>query len=401
MAQSDGQTTGPGVATTTVLLAVSSLTVMAGATIAPALPGLALHFAEVPNAAFLAQLVLTMPAIIIALCAPFAGALVDRAGARRVLLGSVALYVLGGSSGLVARGFGELLAGRAVLGVGVAGLMTGATALIGSLFTEERRATILGYQAAAMAVGGVVFLTLGGQLAEMGWRYPFWIYALPVALLPSIAHRLPDRVSGPERNVTGATIVIPWREIGLYCAIAFAAMTLFYVVPTQSPFLLAGLGIEDAAYAGYAIAISTATTAVTAFFFGKISKTAPAAVTLVAMFGALGGGLVLASCAESLAMIAVALMLVGVGAGLILPAVNGLALGAVDQAAHGRVSGAISTSVYLGQFASPAIFAVAAGGHLSSGMTVFGAGGVAMGLLTGAWAAAFHRMRRNGALPPS
>ena len=60
------------------------MTVMAGATIAPALPGMKLVFQDVANADFLVKLVLTMPALLIAIGAPFAGILLDRRGRRPV-----------------------------------------------------------------------------------------------------------------------------------------------------------------------------------------------------------------------------------------------------------------------------------------------------------------------------
>jgi hypothetical protein len=49
------------------LLLVSTLTVMAGATIAPSLPAMRQHFTEVPNVDYWVRLVLTVPALFIAL----------------------------------------------------------------------------------------------------------------------------------------------------------------------------------------------------------------------------------------------------------------------------------------------------------------------------------------------
>src|SRR5690606_32866450 len=68
------------------LLLASALTIMAGATIAPALPAIETVFAAEPDAALLTRLVLTAPALAIAICAPFAGGLADRIGRRPVLL---------------------------------------------------------------------------------------------------------------------------------------------------------------------------------------------------------------------------------------------------------------------------------------------------------------------------
>ena len=51
---------------------------MAGTTLAPALPEMIVVFQDVPNADFLVKLVLTIPALLIAIGAPFLGILLDR-----------------------------------------------------------------------------------------------------------------------------------------------------------------------------------------------------------------------------------------------------------------------------------------------------------------------------------
>jgi MFS family permease len=81
----------------TALLLVACLTVMSAATVAPALPQMAEAFGAAPNAELLSKLVLTAPAIAIALCAPFAGALVDRFGRVGILRASLVLYGFAGT----------------------------------------------------------------------------------------------------------------------------------------------------------------------------------------------------------------------------------------------------------------------------------------------------------------
>ena len=49
------------------LLFISTLTIMSGATISASLPGIAARFADVENVALLSRLVLTLPAVFIAL----------------------------------------------------------------------------------------------------------------------------------------------------------------------------------------------------------------------------------------------------------------------------------------------------------------------------------------------
>ena len=67
------------------LLLVSSLTVMSIITISPALPQMVVAFNEVENVALLVKLVLTIPALMIAIFSPITGRLIDRYGRLKIL----------------------------------------------------------------------------------------------------------------------------------------------------------------------------------------------------------------------------------------------------------------------------------------------------------------------------
>ena len=167
-----------------VILLGSSLTVMAGATIAPSLPLMAVHFQDAPQAQMLVKMLLSVHALFIALTAPLMGVLMDRFGRRPVLAVSLLLYGLGGSSGAYLDSLYAIMAGRALLGVAVAGIISGFTTLIGDYYQGERRNRLMGMQAAFTGFGGLVFLTAGGMMADVGWRYPFLIYLFAFCILP-------------------------------------------------------------------------------------------------------------------------------------------------------------------------------------------------------------------------
>jgi MFS family permease len=98
------------------LLLVSSLTIMSVITISPALPQMALVFSNVENAEFLVELVLTLPALMIALLSPFTGRLIDRYGRLKTLRLSLVLYALSGAAGYFLDNIYHILISRAVLG---------------------------------------------------------------------------------------------------------------------------------------------------------------------------------------------------------------------------------------------------------------------------------------------
>ena len=133
----------------TILLG-GTLTVLAVATISPALPEMSRFFKDVPNADFLVRLVLTIPGLSIAISAPFIGLLLDRWGRKPVLILSVLLYGLTGTSGYVLETLPAILIGRSLLGFAVAGIMIGFTTLIADYFSGEQRNKFMGYQGGVM-----------------------------------------------------------------------------------------------------------------------------------------------------------------------------------------------------------------------------------------------------------
>ncbi|MDZ7740455.1 MAG: MFS transporter [Bacteroidota bacterium] len=140
------------------LLLASTMTIMAGATIAPSLPQMEKVFSESEHAAFFSRLILTIPALFIAFLSPLAGYIIDEYGRRKTLLYSLALYALAGTSGLYLTNIYAILAGRALLGVAVAGTMTTTITLIGDYFEGMERRRFMGYQGSFMGMGGVVFI---------------------------------------------------------------------------------------------------------------------------------------------------------------------------------------------------------------------------------------------------
>ena len=167
---------------------MSSLTVLANATIAPSLPGLARAFADTPGIETLAGLVVSLPSLAVVLTAALFGWAADRFERRSVLIVALVAYALGGASGALADTMPQILAGRLLLGVGVAGALTVATQTAADLWHGADRARFMGWQGAAISAAGIVSVVTGGLLAELSWRAPFAIYllALPVAALVAV-----------------------------------------------------------------------------------------------------------------------------------------------------------------------------------------------------------------------
>src|SRR5437867_5746100 len=82
------------------ILVGSTTMLLASAGLAPALPGIAAAFQDVPNAGLLVRMLLTLPALSGAAAAPFAGLLTDRWGRKPVIVVALLLYGVVGSAAL-------------------------------------------------------------------------------------------------------------------------------------------------------------------------------------------------------------------------------------------------------------------------------------------------------------
>ncbi|MBV9795933.1 MAG: MFS transporter [Actinobacteria bacterium] len=113
-----------------------------------------------------------------------AGALGDRLGLRRMLLGGIALFTLASAACAAAPDPGALIAARAVQGIGAAALLPATLAMIPHLFPAaagQARAAVTWVAAGAVAVA-LGPLTGGALIGAFGWRSIFLIN-LPIGVI--------------------------------------------------------------------------------------------------------------------------------------------------------------------------------------------------------------------------
>jgi MFS family permease len=339
------------------------LTIMAGATIAPALPAIQRAFSTTPNTSILVGLVLTMHGLFIAVGAPIIGSIADRYGCRWLLLGSTVIYALAGGSGFVMDSLVAILAGRAVLGLAVAGVMVTVTASITDYYEENRRETVLGRQGAFMSLGGVVLLPLAGVLVDISWRVPFLVYTLALVLLPSMAFALPesDRHK-PSGNRSMISVDLrrmftrfPLRSLVLIFALGLVSQILFYMIPVQIPFYLESQTGASAILVGIALATSTFAGGVVSLLYGRI-RTAMSVIAIVALlFGFMSIGYVIIGVSQTFLGIVAGLVLVGAGIGFVLPNLNTWIVAVTPDIVRGRALSGLTSAIFLGQFLSPIV----------------------------------------------
>lgn len=332
------------------------MTVMAGATIAPSLPEMTRAFPNNPSAETLVKLILTIPGLFIALTAPFSGWVIDRFGRIRLLVSMLFLYALAGTSGLYLGSLIEIIIGRAFLGIAVGGIMTTAVALIGDYFEGEERQKFLGTQAGIMALSGTVFISGGGMLADIGWRYPFLIYGLALLAIPLVLIYLKEPSQNKALlNVTPTKEAIPKLAWTIYL-LSFLGMTVFYMMPVQIPFLIQQVDNVGNLATGIALSVCMLVAGTISFNYQKIKKRLTYYQIYALCFLFIGLGYFALSYADSYMWVYPGLIIAGLGSGLIMPNSNLCLVTIASPNNRGRVLGMLTTSVFLGQFASPLFF---------------------------------------------
>ena len=101
-------------------------------------------------------------------------------------------------SGL-ARSYAQLLAGRAMVGIGEAAYVAIAPALLADCFDAEGRGRVYAVLNMAIPVGAALGYIVGGQVsAHFGWRAAFFVAGVPGLLLALAVLRLPDPPRGAQ-----------------------------------------------------------------------------------------------------------------------------------------------------------------------------------------------------------
>ncbi|NEB02850.1 MFS transporter [Streptomyces sp. SID13726] len=357
----------------TLLMAGSCLPILGAVLIAPVLPKMQDHFASVPGAKALVPLALTVPALSLALLAPFAGVIVDRLGRKRLLIVATLLYAVFGTAPLWLSSLGAIIVSRALVGVTEAAIMTCCTTLIGDYYSGRRRVKYLALQTMCASASATVFFVLGGVAGAAGWRVPFWVYAVSLVLAPLMVAALPGPTVRGATALTPATArrPFPWRQLGGVCGLTFFGAMVFYTVPVEMSYLLDDLGVSDSGMIGLSTAVASAATVGGAVAFARL-KRAPDPM-LPAVFAVCAAGFGVMFLAGSAPLLVAGAVINCVGTGMLLPA---LLTGAMSRLAfedRGRGTGLWMAAFFGGEFVCPLV--------LLAGESVVGSLAGAVGVL--------------------
>ncbi|HSL47558.1 MAG TPA: MDR family MFS transporter [Candidatus Deferrimicrobiaceae bacterium] len=130
---------------------------------------------------------------------PIWGRLADQLGRRRAYLAGLALFLLGSALAGLSHSMEQLIAFRALQGLGAGSLISIGMTIVGDLYGVERRAKMQGYFSSVWGVASLVGPLVGGLLTDrVSWRWVFYIN-IPFGLLAAAAIASGLRDEGRDR----------------------------------------------------------------------------------------------------------------------------------------------------------------------------------------------------------
>jgi EmrB/QacA subfamily drug resistance transporter len=115
------------------------------------------------------------------------GRMADLLGRRRVFMAGLVLFALASLAGGLATSSGQLIAARAVQGLGAAILSPAALSIVTTTFRDgSERNRALGVWGAVAGSGGAAGVLLGGVLTDgLGWEWVLWVN-VPIGLIAAL-----------------------------------------------------------------------------------------------------------------------------------------------------------------------------------------------------------------------
>ncbi len=346
------------------LLFPITLSVMAALFVAPIAPKIAEAFGSTgqytpDELGFYIGWIITAPALCVALFSIPAGALGDWVGRRRLLIWSMALYVIVGVAPYFLNDLRQILWTRIIVGIVEAVLMTLSTTLIGDFFTGEARNRWLSAQTGVASTFAIFCILVAGFVGAKDWHNVFLLYLLPVVFLAMViafTWEPEESEQLSEKQVQGRWSDIPWGLMGIICLITLFGSVMFYTVQIKLPDAFNALGVTlpdgsyDAARGGMMTAVASIFVPVGTLCFWYLSPRLSLKAMFVLEFGLLATGFFLMSILKNPWAFTFAAGLDQIGAGMLLPTLLTWAVSRLPYAVRGRGTGLWTATFSLGQF---------------------------------------------------
>ena len=343
------------------IMLMSSLTVMVGNAITPAIP----EIGRVYNMGSFASWLVTAPALGVVVTAIFFGKMIDKMGPYLIALGGLLCYGVFGVLGAFMPNVILLFADRFLLGAATAAIMSASYALIAGFFKGEEQLKMIALQGMSMEFGGVIFLSISGFLANSTWQGPFFIYGFGFLALIMLITSVPKKCLylGSENSDDG----LPEKPVPvpLILLAAFLGMLMFFTAMVSLPmYLQNNLGYSPA-FTGYYLAGLDLVAALAGGLMPQVVKRIGTRGCLTTAFACYGLAFLLYWISASPLVLILAAACVGLGMGFSTPLFSNLVLNNSIPERKGQNASFCTMAMFAGQFMSALLVS------LLSSMTLF------------------------------
>jgi predicted MFS family arabinose efflux permease len=335
----------------------TSIAAVSGATLLyPVLPVLAADLKVDEAQIGLTMAAFTAPAIVLA---PLFGILADLYGRRWLLVFGLAVFGIAGAAVALAPSYDGVLILRAVQGIGASALLPLTIVLISDILPDEQEIQGQGIKVALDRVSMIVLPLLGGALAILSWRAAFVSFLLIVLLALAAYLWMPETGRPGEDSLrqylarTSRAIREP--RLTLAFATGFLRFFLDYGLYTYLPIIVALRYGASPTVIGLLIAVSAVGSIVTALGIGRFYGRIATETLLAWAFLASAIGVGLPAVGAPLWLIAIGMLLFGLGNGLISPLQKSLMTRRTPPALRGGVIAVDRVIQQVAKSAAPAL----------------------------------------------
>lgn len=195
-----------------IIVSLTLVEIMGGPTIGPILPELSKIFDVSPSEI---QLVMAAYFLPIGIATPILGIITDRIGVKKVLIPSLLLFAIAGSSCAFAGDFKTLIGWRFLQGLGSASLNLISLTLISTIYRGKALTMAMSISVSAIGASTAIYPIIGGVLAGFSWRYPFLLttLAFPLLMLVLMVLKLPRPSSSSQNSSIKIYLTKVWQSI--------------------------------------------------------------------------------------------------------------------------------------------------------------------------------------------
>ena len=176
-------------------------------------------------------------------CTPLYGKISDQFGRKRIFQIAIGIFLVGSVLSGLSQNMYQLIAFRALQGVGAGGLMTLAFAIMGDVIAPRERGRYQGYFGSIFAVSSILGPLIGGVLVDQAsWRWVFYVNIPLGAVGLVIINRILKLDHKPRRSkvdVAGSVLIV--GGVTLFLVGVQIAGTAARLTPTAWAYLVPGI----------------------------------------------------------------------------------------------------------------------------------------------------------------